>query len=136
MRQIKIPNSSATELGVELDKTLSDGTKALGIVQILDGQSPFKPDDILLRVNAWQVRPDGRIVQREGSAFPTRVAIREILVQVPRGEYTHIVADQQIAIAAAALALIATDLPGLAAPALPATPVSELKPAVPTLATE
>lgn len=114
MRRIPIPNNnSPNEFGIELDKKLSDGSKALGIVRITDQQSPYKPEDILLNIEAWQITPDGRPVQRQLAVGgqPSRVGIRQMVVVVPRGEYTHEVAEKQVDIAAAALALEAGDIP-------------------------
>lgn len=114
MRRIAVPNNnSPNEFGVELDKELSDGSKALGIVRITDAPSPFKPDDILLTIEAWQIDPNGRPISLQNLSGRTtqRVGIRPLVVAVPRGEYTHEVADKQIDIAAAALALEAKDIP-------------------------
>lgn len=113
MRRIPIPdNTSPYEFGVETDKTLADGSKALGIVRVTDQQSPFKPDDVIILVDAWQVTTDGRPVQRQSlTGLPQKVGIRQMAVVVPRGEYTHGVVDRQIDIAAAALALEAGEIP-------------------------
>lgn len=119
MRQIPIPNNTGN-IGVELDKTLSDGSKALGVIQVTDTPSPFKPDDILLRINAWQVTPEGRPVN--GTALNGQVnqrKIRELVVSVPRAEYSHGVIDQMIPVAAAALEQIVADLPAPIAPLPP-----------------
>jgi hypothetical protein len=114
MRRISIPNNiSPNEFGVELDKDLTDGSKALGIIRVTDSPSPFKPDEILITIEAWQVDTNGRpiVIQNLSGRAPQRVGIRPLVVAVPRGEYTHEVADKQINIAAAALALEAKDIP-------------------------
>lgn len=135
MRQVPIPNNTAPNaFGVELDKQLADGSKALGIVQITDTPSPFSADQILLRVNAWQVAPDGRVVSSNDAAGRVaRRAIREMVIAIPRGEYTHVVAEQQIPVAAAALAQIADELPAAPEPLAPVAPpdVAPVPPAPP-----
>lgn len=113
MRRIPIPNNnSPNEYGFELDKTLSDGSPARGIVRLTDQQSPFNPEDILITIDAWQVGPEGRPVAKAiGPGQTRRVSIRPLMITVPRGEYTHEEAEKQINLAAAALALEAGDIP-------------------------
>lgn len=113
MRRIPIPNNnSPNEYGVELDKTLSDGSKALGLVRITDQPSPYKPDEILILTEAWQITSDGRPVAAQPSPGQSRrVAIRPLYVSIPRNEYTHVEAEKQIDLAAAALQQIAGDIP-------------------------
>lgn len=123
MRRVPVPNSNAaSEFGVELDKTLADGSRAIGLVQITDTPSPYKADEILLRINAWQVHPDGRpIAETDEAGRTTRRAIREMIVSVPRSEFTTAIAEEQIDIAAAALAKKADEIPEPPAP-LPPVP--------------
>lgn len=113
MRRVPIPNSNSPyDFGVELDKTLADGSKALGIVRVTDQISPFKPEDMMILVDAWQVTKEGRPVQRQSlNGQAQKVGIRQMIVVVPRAEYSHEVADKQIDIAAAALALEAGEIP-------------------------
>lgn len=113
MRRIPIPNNTSPyEFGVETDKTLADGTKALGVVRVTDQQSPFKTEDMLILVDAWQVSPNGRPVMRQNlTGPPQKVGIRQMVVVVPKGEYTHDVVDKQIDLAAAALASETIEIP-------------------------
>jgi hypothetical protein len=113
MRLVPIPNNnSPNEHGVELDKVLSDGSKALGIVRITSQPSPYKSGDTLLTIEAWQVDKNGRPLTRQPlSGQAQRVGIRQMIVVVPQGEYLQDTEDKQISIAAAALALEAGDPP-------------------------
>jgi hypothetical protein len=128
MRRIPIPNNnSPNEFGVELDKKLTDGSKAIGVVRITDTQSPYNPEEILLTIEAWQVGPEGRPYARQPlTGQPQRVGIRPLIVSIPRSQYTHEEAEKQINIAAAALALEAGDPP---APVSLPNPPREITPA-------
>lgn len=113
MKRIPIPNDNAgNHYGVELNKKLKDGKKAIGVVEVTDTSNPYKPDDILLRINAWQVKPNGQsIIVHDQAGRSSQRKIREIIVSVPRSEYTHEEADRQVDIAAAALDMIADEIP-------------------------
>lgn len=125
MRRIPIPNNnSPNEFGFELDKTLADGSHALGIVRLTDQQSPYNHNDILITATAWQIGPEGRPVARQtGPGQSRQVAIRPLMVVIPRGEYTHEEAEKQINIAAAALEQEAGDIPEAVSLPLPLPPV-------------
>jgi hypothetical protein len=121
MRQVPIPNNtSAHRFGVELDKTLGNGEHALGIVEITDTPSPYEPGRILIRVNAWQVTPDGRpIIINDVAGRAMQRKIREMVISVARDEYNHVVAEQQITVAAVALEMVADEIPAAPAPLPP-----------------
>lgn len=127
MKRIQIPNDNASNhFGFELDKKLKDGKKAVGVVEVTDTPSPFKTDEILLRINAWQVKPNGQTVTVQDQAGRgKRREIREIVVSIPRSEYTHDEAERQVEIAAAALNMTVDELPE----EMPLPPVA--KPQVP-----